>query len=94
MTIGRIDSIDPIQPGKKPGQNNRVSEAARSDSISVSAEAVKKADLYQAIELVSAAPDVRSDRVAELKQKINDPAYINYTIIRATADKILDAFGI
>jgi negative regulator of flagellin synthesis FlgM len=94
MTIDRIGSIDPIPPGKKPGQNNRVSDAAQSDSISLSTEAVGKADLYQAIELVSAAPDVRADRIAELKQKINDPAYINDTIIQATADKILDAFGI
>jgi negative regulator of flagellin synthesis FlgM len=93
MTIDRIGSIDPIQPGKRPGQNSRVSEAAKSDSIAVSPEAAEKAALYQAIEVANAAPDVRLDRVEELKQKINDPSYLNERIINATADKIMDAFG-
>jgi negative regulator of flagellin synthesis FlgM len=93
MTIDRIGPIDPIPPGKKPGQNNRINQIEQSDSIDLSSEAVEKGELYQAIELVSAASDVRSDRVAELKQKINDPSYLNDAIIRATADKILDVFG-
>jgi negative regulator of flagellin synthesis FlgM len=42
------------------------------------------------VELVSAAPDVREDRVAELKAKIDDPAYINETLLNGTVDKIID----
>jgi negative regulator of flagellin synthesis FlgM len=64
------------------------------DSISLSQEAVEKGELYRANELVASASDVRLDRIAELKQKINDPSYINETIINATADKIMDAFGL
>jgi negative regulator of flagellin synthesis FlgM len=94
MTIDRINSIDPIPPGKKPGQNNRINEAAKSDSIAVSSEAVEKGELYQAIEVVSSASDVRADRIAELREKINDPSYINDTIVNATADKIMEAFGL
>jgi negative regulator of flagellin synthesis FlgM len=94
MTIDRIGSIDPIQPGKKPGQTGRVSQTEKSDSIAFSSEAKEKGELYQAIELVSAASDVRMDRIAELKERINDPSYLNDTIINATADKILEAFGI
>ncbi|GHV88467.1 hypothetical protein AGMMS50267_08270 [Spirochaetia bacterium] len=93
MTIERIGSIDPIQPGKKPGQTSRVSEAAKFDSIDITSEAAKKAELYQVIELASAAPEVRMDRVEELRQKINDPSYLNERLINATADKIMDAFG-
>jgi negative regulator of flagellin synthesis FlgM len=94
MTIERIGFPEPIQPGKKPGRNEPVSQSAKSDSISVSKEALEKAELYRAIEVVSAAPDVRADRVAELKAKINDPSYINDRIINATADKIMEAFGL
>jgi negative regulator of flagellin synthesis FlgM len=94
MTIDRIGPIDPIQPGKKPGQTTRINQTEKSDSINLSSEAVEKGELYQTIELVSAASDLRMDRVAELKQKINDPSYINETIIRATADKIMDVFGL
>ncbi|GHU88822.1 hypothetical protein FACS189476_06590 [Spirochaetia bacterium] len=93
MTIDRISGTEPIQPGKKPGRSEPVSQSVKSDSISVSQEAIEKADLYHAIELVSAAPDVRADRVAELQAKINDPSYINDRIINATADKIMESFG-
>ena len=94
MTINRIDPIDPIQPGKKTNRSGDVNSSAKTDSISLSSEAVEKGELYRAIELASAAPDVRADRIAELREKINDPNYINDTIIKATADKIMDAFGL
>ena len=94
MTIDRVGFIDPIQPGKKPGQTNKAGGAAGADSISISSEAQKKAELLRVQELAAAAPDVRADRVAELKAKINDPSYIDDKIMNATADKIIDAlFG-
>ena len=94
MTIDRIGSIDPIQPGKKPGQagHTRVSQGA--DSISISSEAQEKAELFRVQKLAIAAADVRADRVAELKGKINDPAYINETVMNATANRLIDTlFG-
>ncbi|GHV40636.1 hypothetical protein AGMMS50268_13140 [Spirochaetia bacterium] len=95
MTVTGIGHTEPIQPGKRPGRNEPVSQSVNSDSISLSSEAIEKSELYRAIEVVAAAaPDVRADRVAELKAKINDPAYINDRIINATADKIMESFGL
>jgi negative regulator of flagellin synthesis FlgM len=94
MTIDRIGSLDPIQPGKKTGRSGQVSQTPRADSISLSSEAVEKGDLYQAMETVSGTPDVRAERIAELKKKINDPSYITDALVQATADKIMDAFGL
>jgi negative regulator of flagellin synthesis FlgM len=94
MTIDRINPLEPAQPGKKTGRSGEIERGKKSDSISLSSEAVEKAELYRAIELVSIASDERPERIAELKQKINDPSYINETIIKATADKIMDAFGL
>jgi negative regulator of flagellin synthesis FlgM len=94
MMIDRIGSIDPIQPGKKTNRSGQVSANSQADSIALSSEAKEKAELYQAIEVVSAASDVRAGLVAELKEKINDPDYLDDVIIKATADKILDAFGL
>jgi negative regulator of flagellin synthesis FlgM len=94
MTVDRIGSIDPIQPGKKPGRNSQISPSGKADSIAFSSEAVEKGDLYRVMELASAAPDIREDRIAELRQKINDPAYLNDTLIEATADRIMDLFGL
>ena len=94
MIIDRVSSINHIQTGKNTGWNNQVSKTPQTDSIALSQEAIEKSELYRANALVSSAPDVRLDRIAELKQKINDPSYINDTIISATADKIIDAFGL
>jgi len=94
MTIDRIGSVDPIQPGKKPGGVNKVNESPRTDSISISSEAQGKAELLRIQEIAMSAPEIRAERVAELKEKINDPSYINENIIKGTADKLIDAlFG-
>jgi len=94
MTIDRIGSIDPIQPGKKPGRTNQAGESSRIDSINISSEAQVRAEILRTKELAAAAPDVRADRVAELKEKINDPSYMNDKVINATAEKLIDAlFG-
>ena len=91
MTIDRIGSIDPLQPGKKPGRVSQVNEPQGRDSINISSEAVEKAELLRTRELAAAAPEVRAELVAELKGKINDPAYLNDKTMNATADKIIDA---
>ena len=94
MTIDRIGSIDPIQPGKKPGQTGQARVRQGADSISISSEAQEKAELLRVQKLAAAAPDIRAERIAELKSKINDPAYINDTVINATANRLIDTlFG-
>ena len=94
MTIDRIGSIDPIQPGRKPGQASQVNERSRADSINISSEAQEKAEFFRTRELAASAPDIRADRIAELREKINDPSYINDRVLNATADRIIDVlFG-
>ncbi len=89
MTIDRLNSLDPIQPKKTPNTARTDSDAGR-DSVSLSSEAIEKAEIFNAIELAKAAPDERTARIAELKAKINDPGYINDAILSSTADRILD----
>jgi len=94
MTVDRIGSIDPIQPGKRPGRNNQVNPGSGADSINISSKAQEKAEIFRTRELAAASPEVRADRVAELKEKINDPSYINEKVITATAEKLIDSlFG-
>ncbi len=94
MTIDRVGPIDPIQPGKRPGKTGQAHESPKSDIISISSEAHEKAELLRVQELAAAAPDVRPEKVAEMKEKINDPSYINDSVVNATANKLIDAlFG-
>jgi len=94
MTIDRVGSIDPIQPGKKTGQANQVNQTPRKDSINISSEAVERAEIYRVKELAAAAPEIRTEKVEELKIRMNDPAYMNKEVINATAEKLIDVlFG-
>jgi negative regulator of flagellin synthesis FlgM len=94
MTVDRIGSPDPIQPGKKPGRSSQTNQSENTDSISLSSEALEKSELHQAKSFSFAAADVRAERIQERKSKINDPSYINETILKATADKIIDSWGL
>ena len=92
MTVNRIGHLDPVPPGKKPGRNDHVGGSDKADTIHLSSEAMKKAEMYQVVELIKSAPGLDDARIAELRQKINDPAYLNEKVINATADNILNAW--
>ena len=93
MMVERIGHLNPIQPGNKPGRSDQLRGGDRTDSISLSPEAREKAELYQVVELIKSAPELDDAQIAALREKINDPVYINGTI-GATADRIMDAFGL
>ncbi|MDR2634170.1 MAG: flagellar biosynthesis anti-sigma factor FlgM [Treponema sp.] len=94
MMIDRIGSINPVASGNKYGGNNQINQTVHTDSISLSQEALEKSALYRAQELVVSAPEVRLDRIAELKQKIADPSYINDAVVQTTADHMIDMLGL
>jgi negative regulator of flagellin synthesis FlgM len=92
MTIKGVGSIDTIQPNRKTGGVKRADKAAATDTISISREAKAKSEAAKVRDMVAALPDVRADKVEELRRKVNDPAYLNARVIDATADKIMDAW--
>lgn len=94
MTIDRLGPVDPVAKYNKTGKPAKVAEQANTDTIAVSEEARRSAALQQTADIVRATPDVRMDRVEEVKAKLQDPNYINDTIVEAVADKLLDVFGV
>ncbi|MDR2803650.1 MAG: flagellar biosynthesis anti-sigma factor FlgM [Treponema sp.] len=92
MIIGRTGPIEPTRPLNEGGRSAPAGKIAKTDdTVIISAEAFKKADWLNAIEIVSAVPDeVRPERVAELKSKVNDPSYITETLLNGAADRIID----
>jgi negative regulator of flagellin synthesis FlgM len=93
MMVERIGPLDPIQPGKMPGKSEPLRGGGK-DTINLSPEAKEKAELYQVIELIKAVPDLSDAQIIALREKINDPSYLNERTISATADRIMDAFGL
>jgi negative regulator of flagellin synthesis FlgM len=94
MTIERLGPIDPIQKFNKTQKSSKPVDAKEKDSISFSDEAKLKAQLYRISEEVSKTEDVRSDRIAEVKQNLEDPSYIDEKVLGTVADRIMDVFGI
>ncbi len=94
MMIDRLGGIDPLKNAQNTFKTPRVSGTAQSDSITVSAEAKELSETYFAMEAAGAAPDVRSDRVAEVMQKMKDPSYINKSVVDLVADRIMDVYGL
>jgi negative regulator of flagellin synthesis FlgM len=94
MTIEPLGPIDPIH---KLNQTNKAARPQRNegkDSVSFSDEARLKAEVYRISEEVKATEDVRADRVAEVKQKLQDPNYIDDEVIDTVADRIMDMLDI
>ncbi|HAH60871.1 MAG TPA: flagellar biosynthesis protein FlgM [Treponema sp.] len=93
-----IDKIGGINPLNNVQNTHRVNGAdsvnAGADSINVSDEAKEMATVYYMKQVAAETPDVRADRVAEIKEKIKDPSYLNDAVINSAADRIMAGFGL
>ena len=90
--ISRVNQIGNVQSTKRSAAVQGVPSAL--DEISVSAEAKEMADAFYINKVAQETPDVRSDLVEQIKQKIRDPNYLSEAVIAATADQILSAYGL
>ena len=94
MTIDRLGPVDPLGKYRNVSKTSRTSYVVGKDTIDVSEEAKAKAELLKAEELVRSSPDIREDRVAEVKKRLEDPNYINDSVKGLVADRIMDMFGV
>lgn len=93
--INKIDGVNPINNVQNTRRSSETSKTSfGSDSISVSEEAKSKADVYYMNQVAAETPDVRADRVAEVRAKLKDPNYLNNAVLASTADRIMESFGL
>lgn len=90
--IGGINPLNNVQNTHRANGTDSVN--AGTDSINVSDEAKEMAEVYYMKQVAAETPDVRADRVAEIKEKIKDPSYLNDAVINSTADRIMAGFGL
>lgn len=90
--IGGVNPLNNIQSTRRSGDVSKYN--AGSDSISVSEEAEKMAEAYYLKEIADETPDVRTDLIAQIKEKIKDPSYLNADVINSAADRIMANFGL
>jgi negative regulator of flagellin synthesis FlgM len=93
MKVQGLNGVEQIQNLKKATGLEKPSGGASSEpTVNISQAAVNREEFLHALDIVRAAdaPDVRADRVAELKAKINDPNYINESLLKLTAERVVD----
>ncbi len=94
MTIEGVGPVDPVSKYNKTEKAEKPSKTDKKDSINVSAEAKSMGEIYKAAENVRNAPDIRQDRIDEIKEKLKDPSYINDRIVETVAENIMELFNI
>jgi negative regulator of flagellin synthesis FlgM len=94
MTVERIGPLDPASNVKKTEKPAKLKTKSEVDSINVSEEARSKAEVLKAMQAAKTAPNIRLDRVEEVKRKLQDPSYPSQEVIEKAADEILKSFGI
>ncbi len=75
MVIDKIGNINNIIEPKKTKSVSETKEINKNDTIQISSEGKKAAELSKDIQLVNQAPDIRADRVSEIKERIHNGSY-------------------
>jgi len=96
MVIDKIGNTNKILNGDKiqnPKTREISNRSGESDSVSISNEAQKAQTIAQVTSYVKAAPDIREDKVKEVKEKLAKGYYDDpeNKILEKVAEKIADA---
>lgn len=89
MSIDKIGPINNYNKYEKISKKYNTEKISHSDSINISEEALSKADLVKITEILNNTPDIREEKIRILKEKINDPSYLNSAINDKFVDKLL-----
>ena len=92
MTIEKLGPINPVSKFNKAEKVEKPSTNDKSDSISFSEEAKSKGEVYKVSEQVKLTPEIRQDRIDEVKKKLQDPSYIDDKVVEVVAEQVMDLF--
>lgn len=90
--VGNIRGIDQNKVSKVNHRED--SSTPGQDDVRISEEAKRLAEEQRIQSLVNSAPDIREDRVAEVKAKLESGAYDNPEVLDNVAEKLLKVLGL
>ena len=92
MSINKINSVNGINEYAKMNSASQTRKTDIKDSVSISNEALTRSEQKRIIEMVKSAPDVRADRIAEVKAKLaaNPNYFDDAAVISGAADSLLN----
>ncbi len=94
MNIEKIDPIGFPDPVKRVKATTPPESVKKGDAISLSQEARLKSELFATEKAVKETPDVREDRIAEVKAKIESDQLFAPESLDTVADRIVDLFNL
>ena len=75
MAIDKISNINNIIEPKKTKPAAGTKETTKNDSIQISSEGKKAAEISKQMQIVHETPDIRADRVNAIKEQIKNGSY-------------------
>jgi hypothetical protein len=99
MTIDRIGPLNKILNTASDFKVKKTEKASKDDSVELSPEAKRMAEISQVEAKVRAAADVRKEltpeRIKELRDKLENPdQYLTKEVAEKIAEKVAESFGI
>jgi hypothetical protein len=88
MMIDKLKGINPVENTQKKSAVQHVERVNSEDSITISLESQRLSEAYLAKKVAMEAPDIREDKVEEVRRKLSDPSYVKKAI-EEIASKIL-----
>ena len=99
MTIDRVGPLNKILKTGSDINVKKSNSSSKNDSVELSPEAKKMAEISQAESKVKSASDTRQElspqRIKALRSKLENPdEYLTKEIAEAIAEKVAESFGI
>ncbi len=94
MVIDKIGNINKIVDPKGSKKVSKNGDTKKSDSLVISKEGKQAAEIARYTKIVNATPDIRAEKVREIKEQIKNGVYDKFNDNRAlemVAEKIADA---
>ena len=91
MVIDKIGNIKNILDNTSTKSIHKDKETKRSDSIEISSEGKKAAEIAQYTKIVKDAPNIRMEKVNEIKEQIEHGRYNKFSdnkVLEMVADRI------
>ncbi|MHC6201979.1 flagellar biosynthesis anti-sigma factor FlgM [Breznakiellaceae bacterium SP9] len=90
MTISGVSSVGQIQPSGKPIAVSQTIQGEGVDFVSLSPEAQIAHDHAYGVEAAHNTSDLREDFVADLRKRMDEPTYLNETVLNGIAAGIIN----
>ena len=96
MEIRQVDGIRGIDNNSKINKVSRKDgdSVSSSDIAEISSEAKQMAEEAKIKSIIDKTPDVREDRIKEVREKMANGSYDNEEVLKTVADKLMKVLGL